>query len=44
MPYKCFISIKEVIRNHLTSSIIKETYYLTIIRLNIINLKFPLIN
>jgi hypothetical protein len=43
MPYKYFVFIKEVIENYLTSFIIKETYYLIIIRLNIINLEFPLL-
>jgi hypothetical protein len=44
MFYKCFISIKEVVENHLMSFIIKEVYYLTIIKPNIIDLKPSLIN
>jgi hypothetical protein len=44
MFYKYFVFIKEVIRNYLTSFIIKETYYLVIIGLNIINLRFPFIS
>jgi len=44
MPYKYFVFIKEVAENHLMSFIIKGTYYLVIIGLNIINLEFPLIN
>jgi hypothetical protein len=39
MFYKYLIFIKEVIKNHLMSFIIKETYYLVIIKLNIIDLK-----
>jgi hypothetical protein len=44
MSYKCFISIKEVVGNHLTSFIIKGVYYLIIIKLNIIDLRPLLIN
>jgi hypothetical protein len=44
MPYKYFVFIKEVVENQLTSSIIKGTYYLIIIGLNIINLKFSFIS
>jgi len=44
MFYRCFISIKEVIGNHLMSSIIKGVYYLAIAKPNIINLRPPLIN
>jgi hypothetical protein len=44
MPYKCFISIEEVVGNYLMSFIIEKTYYLIIIESNIINLGFPLIN
>jgi hypothetical protein len=44
MSYKCFVSIKEVIRNHLISFIIKGVYYLIIIKLNIINLRLLLIS
>jgi len=44
MFYKCFISVKEVIENYLTSSIIKGAYYLTIIKLDVIDLRPFLIN
>jgi hypothetical protein len=44
MPYKYFVFIKEVVENYLMSSIIKGTYYLVIIELNIINLRFPFIS
>ena len=44
MFYKYFIFIKEVIENYLTSFIIKGAYYLTIIKLNIIDLKPFFIN
>jgi hypothetical protein len=39
MFYKYFISIKEVIGNHLMSSIIKGAYYLAIVKPNIIDLR-----
>jgi hypothetical protein len=42
--YKCFISIKEVIENHLMSFIIKGVYYLAIIKPNIIDLRPPLVS
>jgi hypothetical protein len=35
MSYKCFIFIKEVVKNHLMSFIIKEAYYLIIIKLKL---------
>jgi hypothetical protein len=44
MSYKYFVFIKEVIKNHLTSFIIKGTYYLIIIKLNIIDLRPPFIS
>jgi hypothetical protein len=44
MFYKCFIFIKEVAENHLTSFIIKEAYYLIIIKLNVIDLRSFLIS
>ena len=44
MSYKCFIFIKEVIENHLTSFIIKGVHYLIIVKLNVINLRPFLIN
>jgi len=39
MSYKCFISIKEVAENYLTSFIIKGVYYLIITELDVINLR-----
>jgi len=39
MSYKCFIFIKEVARNYLTSFIIKGAHYLIIIKLNVIDLR-----
>jgi hypothetical protein len=44
MSYRCFISIKEVVGNHLMSFIIEEVYYLIIAKLNIIDLRPPLIS
>jgi hypothetical protein len=44
MSYRCFISIKEVVRNHLMSFIIKGVYYLTIVKPNIIDLGPPLVS
>jgi uncharacterized phage-like protein YoqJ len=44
MSYKCFIFIKEVVRNHLISFITKGVYYLAIAKPNIINLGPPLIS
>jgi hypothetical protein len=44
MHYKCFVFIKEVIENYLTSFIIKGAYYLAIIKPNIIDLRPPFIN
>jgi hypothetical protein len=44
MSYKCFVSIKEVVRNHLISFIIKGVYYLAIAKSNIIDLEPPLVN
>jgi hypothetical protein len=44
MFYKCFISIKEVVGNHLISFIIKGVYYLAIIKPNIIDLRPPLVS
>jgi hypothetical protein len=38
MFYKYFVSIKEVVENHLTSFIIKGVYYLAIAKPNIIDL------
>jgi hypothetical protein len=39
MFYKYFVSIKEVVRNHLMSFIIKGVYYLAIAKPNIIDLR-----
>jgi len=44
MFYGYFISIKEVVGNHLTSFIIKGVYYLAIAKPNIIDLRPPLIS
>ena len=44
MSYKCFISIKEVVENHLMSFIIKGVYYLVIIKPNIIDLEPSLVS
>jgi hypothetical protein len=44
MSYRCFIFIKEVAGNHLTSFIIKGVYYLVIAKLNIIDLRPPLVS
>ena len=44
MSCKCFISIEEVIGNHLTSSIIEGVHYLAITKLNIIDLGPPLVS
>jgi hypothetical protein len=44
MFYKCFISIKEVVGNHLMSFIIKGVYYLAIVKPNIIDLGPPLVS
>ena len=44
MSYKYFISIEEIIENHLMSFIIKEVYYLAIVKPNIIDLRPPLVS
>jgi len=44
MFYGCFISIKEVARNHLTSFIIKGVHYLIITELDVIDLRPSLIS
>jgi hypothetical protein len=44
MFYKCFVSIKEVAENHLTSFIIEGVYYLIIAKPNIIDLRPPLVS
>jgi hypothetical protein len=38
MSYKCFVPIKEVVGNYLTSFTTKGAYYLAIIKPNIIDL------
>ena len=44
MSYKCFVIIKEVAENYLTSFITERAYYLIIIELDVINLKPFLVN
>jgi hypothetical protein len=44
MSYKCFVFIKEVAENHLTSFIIKGVHYLTITEPDVINLRPLLIS
>jgi hypothetical protein len=44
MSYKCFIFIEKVVGNYLMSFIIKGVYYLVIAKLNVINLKPPLVS
>jgi hypothetical protein len=44
MSYGCFISIKEVAGNHLTSFIIKGVHYLIIIKPDVIDLRLLLIS
>ena len=44
MSYKCFIFIKEVAENHLTSFIIKGVHYLIITELNVIDLRPSLVS
>ena len=44
MSYKCFVFIKEVAGNYLTSSIIKGVYYLTMAKLDVIDLRPSLIS
>jgi hypothetical protein len=39
MSYRCFIFIKEVAGNYLTSSIIKGVYHLAIAKPNVIDLR-----
>jgi len=39
MFYRCFVFIKEVIKNYLTSFIIKGVHYLIITELNVIDLR-----
>ena len=44
MSYEYFISIKEVVGNHLMSSIIKGVYYVAMAKPNIIDLRPPLVS
>ena len=44
MSYKCFVFIKEVAENHLTSSIIKGVYHLAMAKPNVIDLRPPLVS
>jgi hypothetical protein len=44
MSYRCFVFIKEVVENYLTSSIIKGVHYLAIVKPNIIDLRPPLVS
>jgi hypothetical protein len=44
MFYKCFVFIKEVVKNYLMSFIIKGAYYLVIVKPNIIDLGPPFIS
>ena len=44
MSCGCFVFIKEVTRNHLTSFIIKGVHYLTITELDVADLKPPLVS
>ena len=44
MSCKCFVFTKEVVENHLTSSIIKGVYYLAIAKPNIMDLGPPLVS
>jgi hypothetical protein len=44
MSYRCFVSVKEVAGNHLTSSIIKGVYYLAMAKPDVIDLGPPLVS
>jgi hypothetical protein len=44
MSYECFVSIKEVAGNHLTSFITKGVYYLAIAKPDVIDLGPSLVN
>jgi hypothetical protein len=44
MFYRCFVSIEEVVRNHLISFIIEGVYYLIMAKSNIIDLGPPLVS
>jgi len=44
MSYRCFIFIKEVIENYLTSFIIKGVHYLIMTEFDVIDLRPLLVN
>ena len=44
MSCGCFVSIKEVAENHLTSSIIKGVHYLTMAKPDVTDLRPPLVS
>jgi hypothetical protein len=44
MSYGCFVSVKEVAGNHLTSFIIEGVYYLAMAEPNVIDLGPPLVS
>jgi hypothetical protein len=44
MSYGYFVSIEEVVGNHLTSSIIEGVHYLAMVKPNVIDLGPPLIS
>jgi hypothetical protein len=44
MSCGCFVSIEEVVRNYLTSSITEGVYYLAIAKPNVIDLGPPLVS
>jgi hypothetical protein len=44
MSYRCFVSIKEVVGNYLTSFIIEGVHYLAIAKPNVIDLGPPLVS
>jgi hypothetical protein len=44
MSYRCFVSIEEVVENHLTSFIIEGVYYLAMAKPNVVDLGPPLVS
>ena len=44
MSCGCFVSVKEVAGNHLTSSIIEGVHYLAIVEPDVIDLRPPLVS
>ena len=44
MSYRCFVSVKEVAENYLTSSIIEGVHYLTMAKPDVIDLRPPLVS